>query len=213
MPRLLLGRADWGVDDDGPSKQVAILGRDLHSHEAAEAMSDNEGALAQLGSGHHGTDFFGAKLRIVARSPTTIAHAGQSDRRDAKVAGEVRRNIAPPVAMRTAAMNEEKAALAWLRRLSRPNQVMDWAVRYRHELRLTGTGNSPPKPIRRRRTDRQEIGWYGFAAQRGCTHIIASTATDRPTSYRMKDPARSLALRQQRNLAVRCASSMLEHSA
>jgi len=147
------------------------------------------------------------------RSPPTIAHAGQINRRDAKVAGEVRRNIAPPVAMRTAAMDEEKAALARLRRLSRPNQVMDWAVRYRHELRLAGTGNSPPKPIRRRRTDRQEIGWYGFAAQRGCTHIIASAATDRPTSYRMKDPARSVALRQQRNLAVRGASSMLEHSA
>jgi hypothetical protein len=78
---------------------------------------------------------------------------------------------------------------------------------------LAGTGNSPPKPIRRWRTDRQEIGWYGFAAQRGCTHIIASAGTDRPTSYRMKDPARSVALRQQRNLAVRGASGMLEHSA
>jgi hypothetical protein len=78
---------------------------------------------------------------------------------------------------------------------------------------LAGTGNSPPKPIRRRRTDRQEIGFYRFAAQRGCTHITASAATDRPTSYRMKDPARSVALRQQRNLAVRGASSMLEHSA
>ena len=199
--------------DDGTSQPVAILGRDFHRHEAAKAMSDNEGALAQLGSGHHGTDFFGAKLGGVVRSPPTIAHAGQINRRDAKVAGEVRRNIAPPVAMRTAAMDEEKAAFARLRRLSRPNQVMDWAVRYRYELRLAGTGNSPPKPIRRRRTDRQQIGWYGFAAQRGCTHIIASTATDRPTSYRMKDPARSLALRQQRNLAVRGASSMLEHSA
>src|SRR5215813_11112274 len=121
-------------------------------------MSDNEGALAQLGSGHHGTDFFGAKLRSVVRSPTAIAHAGQINRRDAKVAGEVRRNIAPPMAMRTAAMNEQKPAPAWRRRLARPNQVMDSAVRYPHELRLAGAGNSPPKPIRRRRTDRQEIG-------------------------------------------------------
>src|SRR5262244_4159267 len=137
-------------------------------------MSDNEGALAQLGSGHHSTDFFGAKLRIVVRSPTTITHAGQINRRDAKVPGEVRRNIAPPVAMRTAAMNEQKAALARPRRLARPNQVMDAAARYRHELRLAGAGNGPPKPIRRRRTDRQEISWYDFAAQRGCTHIIAS---------------------------------------
>jgi hypothetical protein len=31
---------------------------------------------------------------------------------------------------------------------------------------------TPPKPIRRRRTDRKEIGWYGFAAQGGCTPII-----------------------------------------
>src|SRR5262245_6903166 len=104
-------------------------------------MSDNEGALAQLGSGHHGTDFFGAKLRSVVCSPTTIAHAGQINRRNAKVAGEVRRNMAPPVAMSTAAMNEQKAALARSRRLARPNQVMDSAARYRHELRLAGAGN------------------------------------------------------------------------
>src|SRR5690349_5097106 len=112
-------------------------------------MSDNEGALAELGGGHHGTDFFGAKLRIVVRSPATIAHAGQIDRRDAKVAREVRRNIAPPVAMRTAAMNKEKTTLARPRRLARPNQVMDSATSYRHELRLARAGNGPPKPIRR----------------------------------------------------------------
>src|SRR5262249_9296457 len=138
-------------------------------------MSDNEGALAQLGSGHHGTDFCGAKLRIVARSPTTIAHAGQIDRRDAKVAGEVRRNIAPPVAMRTAAMNEQKAALARPRRLARPNQVMDAAARYRHELRLAGAGNGPPKPIPRPRTDRPESRRDDFAAQRSFTRQSATT--------------------------------------
>jgi hypothetical protein len=75
--------------------------------------------------------------------------------------------------MRTAAMNEQKTALARPRRLARPNQVMDAAARYRHELRLAGAGNGPPKPIRCRRTDRQKIGWREFAAQ-GCTHIIAS---------------------------------------
>src|ERR1700757_4690095 len=129
-------------------------------------MADDERAFTQLGSGDHGADFFGAKLRGVVRSPGAVAHAGQINCRDAKVAGEVRRNIAPPVAMRTAAMNEEKAALARPRRLARPNQVMDSAARYRHKLRLARAGNGPPKPIRRRRTDRQEIGWYGFAAQR-----------------------------------------------
>jgi hypothetical protein len=51
---------------------------------------------------------------------------------------------------------------------------MDSAARYRHELRLAGAGSGPPEPIRRRRTDRQEIAWYGFAAQRGCTRIIES---------------------------------------
>jgi hypothetical protein len=71
-----------------------------------------EGALAQLGSGNHGADFLGAKLRVVVRSPGAVAHAGQINRRDAKVAGEVRRNVAPPVAMCTAAMNEKKPALA-----------------------------------------------------------------------------------------------------
>jgi hypothetical protein len=76
--------------------------------------------------------------------------------------------------MRTAAMNEQKAAPVRPWRLARPNQVMDSAISYRHALRLARAGNGPPKPIRRRRTDHQEIGWYGFAAQRGCTHIIAS---------------------------------------
>ena len=74
--------------------------------------------------------------------------------------------------MRTAAMNQQKAALVWPRRLARPDQVMDPAARYRHELRLVRVGNGPSKPIRRRRTDREKIGWYGFAAQRGCTRII-----------------------------------------
>jgi hypothetical protein len=76
------------------------------------------------------------------------------------------------VAMRTAAMNEKKAALARPRRLVRPNQVMDPTARYRHKLRLVGAGSGPPKPIRCRCTDREEIGRYGFAAQRGCTRII-----------------------------------------
>jgi hypothetical protein len=76
--------------------------------------------------------------------------------------------------MRAAAMNEQKAALAPPRRVARPNQVMDTAARNRHELGLARAGNRPPKPIRGRRTDRQEIGWYGFAAQRSCTHIMAS---------------------------------------
>jgi hypothetical protein len=137
-------------------------------------VADDEGTLPQLRSGHHGADFFGAKLRIVVRSPTTIAHAGQINRRNAKVAGEVRRNIAPPVAMRTAAMNEKKAALARPRRLARPNQVMDPAARYRHELRLVSAGSGPPKPIWCRRADHEEIGGYGFADQRGCTRIIES---------------------------------------
>src|SRR6266446_1366380 len=76
--------------------------------------------------------------------------------------------------MRTAAMNEQKAALARLRRGARPMQVMDPAARYHHELRLAGVGNGPPKPIRGRRTDRKEIDWYGFAAQGDCTCITGS---------------------------------------
>src|SRR5262249_20106258 len=126
-------------------------------------MADDEGALAQLGSGNHGADFFGAKLGVVVRSPGAVAHAGQIDRRDAKVAREVRRNVAPPIAMCTAAMNEKKAAAARPRWLARPNQVMDRAARYHHELRLLGVRNGPPKPIWRRRADRKEIGWNDFA--------------------------------------------------
>src|SRR3984893_7638390 len=137
-------------------------------------MADDEGALAQLGSGNNGPDFLGAQLRVVARSPAAVAHPGQINRRDAKVAGEIRRNIAPPVAMRTAAVNEQKAAGVRPRRRARPKQVMDPAARYLHKPRLAWLGNGPPKPIRRRRTDRQEIGWYGFAAQGGCTRITGS---------------------------------------
>ena len=197
MPRLLLGRADRRVDDHGASQRVAISGRYFHCHKAAKAMADDKGTLPQLRSGNHGADFFGAKLPIVVRSPTTIAHAGQIYRRNAKVAGEVRRNIAPPVTVRAAAMNEKKAALARPRRLACPNQVMDPAARYRHELRLVGAGNGPPKPIRCRRTDREEIRRYGFAAQKGCTRIIElGLAADRPTSYRTKHPAHSVAPRQ-----------------
>jgi hypothetical protein len=39
---------------------------------------------------------------------------------------------------------------------------------------LVRAGSGPPKPIRCRRTDHEEIGGYGFAAQRGCTRIIES---------------------------------------
>src|SRR5262249_25449702 len=171
MPRLLFGGADRLVHDHGASQRVTILGRYFHSHEAAEAMADDEGALAQLGGGNYGADFLGAKLRVVVRSPGAVAHAGQINRRDAEVASEVRRNVAPPIAMCTAAMNEQKAAAARPRRLACPIQVVDPAARYRHELRLPGLGNGPPKPIWRPRTDRQEIRWYGFAAQGGCTRI------------------------------------------
>ena len=114
------------------SQRVAILGRDFHSHEAAEAMANDKGALAQLSSRNHGADFFGANLRGIVRSPGAVTHPGQINRRDAKVAGEVWRNVTPPVAMRTAAMNEKKAALARPRRLACPKQVMDPAPRDRH---------------------------------------------------------------------------------
>ena len=137
-------------------------------------MADDEGPLTQLSSGNYGADFLGAKLRSVVRTPAAVAHPGQINRRDAKVAGEVRRNVTPPVAMCTAAMNEKKPALARSRRLAPPMQVVDPAPRHHHELRLPGVGNGPPKPIWRRRTDRKEIGWYGFAAQGGCTRITGS---------------------------------------
>src|SRR5882724_2006958 len=137
-------------------------------------MTDDEGALAQSGSGNHRADFLGAKLRVVVRPPVAVAHAGQINRRDAKVVGEVRRNVAPPVAMCAAPVNEQKAAPGRPRRLARPKQVMDPAALYHHGPRLAGVGNGPPKPIRRRRTDRKEIEWYGFATQGGCTRITGS---------------------------------------
>src|SRR5207244_3749438 len=72
----------------------------------------------------------------------------------------------------------------------------------------------PPKPIWRRRADRKEIGWYGFAAQEGCTCItgwvlplIGQHCT------RRRDPAHSVTPRQHRYLAVRGSSNMLDHPA
>src|SRR6516164_1140711 len=214
VPRLFFRRADRRVDDHGTSQRVAILGRHFHCHKAAEAMADDERALAQLGSGNHGADFFGAKLRVVVRSPAAVAHAGQINRRDAKVAGEVRRNVAPPIAMCTAAVNEKKAAAARPRRLACPIQVVDPAARYHHELRLPGVGNGPPKPIWRRRADRKEIGWYGFAAQGGCTRITGWVLPLIGQHYiGRSDPADCVIPRQQRYLAVRGASTMLDHGA
>jgi hypothetical protein len=84
-------------------------------------------------------------------------------------------------------------------------------TRKSHELRLAAVGNGPPKPIRRRRADRQEIDWYGFAAQGDGRALLMGLAADRPTLYRTKDPAHSVTPRQQRYLAVRGACSMLEH--
>src|ERR1700738_2054889 len=90
---------------------------------------------------------------------------------------------------------------------------MDPAARHRHELRLPGVGNGPPKPIRRRRADRKEIGWYGFAAQ-GCTRITGSVLPLIGQHYiGRRDPAHSATPRQQRYLAIRGASTMLEHPA
>src|ERR1700730_6811183 len=137
-------------------------------------MADDERPLTQLSSGNYGADFLGAKLRGIVRTPAAVAHPGQINRRDAKVASEVRRNVTPPVAMCTAAMNEKKPALARARRLPSPTQGVDAAARPAHEMRLPGVGNGTPKPIWRRRTDRKEIGWYGFAAQGGCTRITGS---------------------------------------
>jgi hypothetical protein len=68
------------------------------------------------------------------------------------------------------------------------------------------------KEYRERLSDRQEIGWYGFAAQRGCTRIIASARPLIGQHHITKNPAHSVALRQQRNLPVRghptCSSTL-----
>ena len=115
--------------------------------------------------------------------------------------------------MCTAAMNEKKAAAARPRRLACPIQVVDPAARYHHELRLPGVGNGPPKPIGRRRADRKEIGWYGFAAQGGCTRITGWILPLIGHYIGRRDPAHSVTTRQQRYLAVRGASTMLDHPA
>ena len=111
-------------------------------------------------------------------------------------------------------MNEKKAAAARPRRLACPIQVVDPAARDHHELRLPGVGNGPPKPIGRRRADRKEIGWYGFAAQGGCTRITGWVLPLIGQHYiGRRDPAHSVTRRQQRYLAVRGASTMLDDAA
>ena len=100
------------------------------------------------------------------------------------------------------------------RRLACPIQVVDLAARYHHELRLPGVGNGPAKPIWRRRADREEISWYGFAAQGGCTRITGWVLPLIGQHHiRRSDPADSVTPRQQRYIAVRAASTMLDHAA
>jgi hypothetical protein len=79
-------------------------------------------------------------------------------------------------------MNKEKATFARPHRRARPNQVMDPTTRHRHELRLAGVGNGPPKPVRRRRTDRKEIGRHGLATQVMHHAPLSLTAESMPTS-------------------------------
>ena len=57
------------------------------------------------------------------------------------------------MAMRTAAMDEQKAALARPRWIARPEQIMDPAACYHYEVRLAAVGNRPSKPVWRRRAD------------------------------------------------------------
>ena len=151
-------------------------------------MADDEGALAQLGSGNHGTDFLGPKLRVVVRSPAAVAHPRQINRRYAEVAGEVRRDVAPPVAMRTAAVNEQKAALARPRRLACP-------------IASNGSGSPPPSRTATGQGGKwptetnpaQAHGSSGDRLLRSCcsrrlhAHYVVGLAADRPALYRTKN--------------------------
>src|SRR5271163_4962158 len=59
---------------------------------------------------------------------------------------------------------------------------MDPAARYYHELRLAGVRNGPTEPVGRGRSDRKEIGGYGFAAQVIHSVFFLLTADSNTTS-------------------------------
>ena len=76
--------------------------------------------------------------------------------------------------MRTATMDEQKAALARPHRLARPDQIMNAAPCYHYEVRLAAVGNGPSKPVWRPRANRKEIGWDGFVDRGGSMRIFGS---------------------------------------
>jgi hypothetical protein len=117
------------------------------------------------------------------------------------------------VAMCTAAMNEKKPALARSRRLARPMQVVDpapatitncdcpgWEMAHRNQ---SGAGA---------RIVRRTAGTASLLKE-AARALLDRPVRHQPTLYRTKDPAHSVTPRQQRDLAVRGASSLLEHPA
>jgi len=93
------------------------------------------------------------------RTPAAVAHPGQINRRDAKVAGEVRRNVTPPVAMRAAAMNEHMQADA--------RQRHDWrAFPLRWRLAASTVGPGAPN-------------WFSIssAARANGDHFVLASAS------------------------------------
>src|SRR5713226_3891645 len=162
---LLFGRADGGIDDHGAAEFLAELRGELHRHETAEAVADDEGALPEAGIRDHRAHLCGADIRAIALAPAAVPHARQVDRRHAKIAGEIRRDEAPPIGVCAATVDEQQAAVDGSRRFGRPEQIMDRAIFYDDMPRLPRPREGPSEPFGGGRANFEITQWDRCIAQ------------------------------------------------
>src|SRR5712691_6836911 len=110
-------------------------------------------ASAEAGIRDHCAHLCGADIRAIALAPAAVPHARQVDRRHAKIAGEIRRDEAPPIGVCAATVDEQQAAVDGSRRFGRPEQIMDRAIFNDDVPRLLGAGDGPAKPLGGGRAD------------------------------------------------------------
>src|ERR1700731_1820639 len=74
-----------------------------------------------------------------------------------EIAGEIRRDEAPPVGVRATAVHEQQPPLDRTRRFARPEQIVERAAVYDAPPRLLGTRDGPAKPFGSRRANLEVI--------------------------------------------------------
>ena len=153
-----LRRADGRIDDDGAAQVGPVCGSEFHRHEAAEAVADHERPPPELCCLDHRGHFPGAQVGRVVAAPAAVAHAGQVDRRDAEIAGEVGRDKRPPVGMRAAAVHQQDAAPVGRLVGALPQQIVDGAAIDVDAMGGSGLADRPTEPCRRGSPNLEMVG-------------------------------------------------------